>query len=323
MSKSTLLEDLGTALVSGEVSRRDVEAVLAERATDASAGRKLSVMQSLFYVAGLILFAAVLSVIGQTWGGGTGLHLFLTVVLGAAVWLIAYVLGKSSQASEVQRGLADALLLTGSLLMITGGYIVTNLIGAYGSVDLYEAAPALFALAGVHALIWVVVRRDLLFLMSILLGVAAVGSLALGFLQTAQAEGDIIAAVIVLLAALLAWTTRVLARLSPATAHLATSYDKFAIALGLLVMYIASFGEYAWVWYLLLAGAIIGVYYWSIASRQRILLGTASVFLVLVAITLSFRYFSAFGVTTSLLLSAAAILGVAMLAARINKRNLA
>lgn len=324
-TKDELLEEIRAALASGLLTPRDLAPFVGDSlsTTEAPARARLSVAGSLFYVAGIILFAAVLSVIGQTWDGGTALHLFLTVVLGAGLWVVAYGLGKSPQASDLSRGLSDALLLTGSLLMITGGYIVTNLFGRYGTLDFFEASVALLVLAVLHLGVWRIIRRDLVYLISILLGVAAVGAVLFGMLREADATGDIWALSVVALAGLLAWATRVVARLGKETAHMADAYDRFAIVLGLLTMYIASFGSYAWLWYLGLAGGILCVYYLSIVSRQKILLGTASVFLTLVAITLSFRYFAAFGATTSLVLSALAILGVAVLASRLHKKYLA
>lgn len=322
--KEELLQELKTAVDSGVVTRHDVDALFGQSSPDQSVpSKKFSVAHSLFYVAGIILFAAVLSVIGQTWEGGTILHLLLTLVAGSLLWLVAYAVGKaSSEDTDTRRGLADALLLTGSLLMITGGYIVTNLFGAYGTVDFFQAAPALLILAVVHGGVWFVIRRDLVYLMAILLGVATIGAVVLGLLRDMNATGDIWALAFIALFALLSWATHVVARLRPETAHLASAYDKLSITVGLLVMYIASFSEAAILWYMALAGAIVGVYYLSIVARQKILLGTASVFLVLMTITLSFRYFSAFGVTTSLILSAMAILGVAMLATNINKKYL-
>ncbi len=325
-TKDELLGDIRAALASGAITRRDLEALIGGTFTtsaDTVVKKKLSVAQSLFYVTGIILFAAVLSVIGQTWDGGAALHLFLTIVLGAGMWAVAYSFGKTARTSDIRQGLSDALLLTGSLLMITGGYIVTNLFGQYGTLDFFEASLALFVIAVLHIGLWRIIRRDLVYLLSILLGVAAIGAVLFGILREAGASGDVWALSVVVLAGLLTWATRVVARLSEETAHMAGAYDRFAIVLGLLTMYIASFGNYAWLWYLGLAGGILCVYYLSIVSRQKILLGTASVFLTLVAITLSFRYFAAFGATTSLVFSALAILGVAVLASRLNKKYMA
>ena len=326
-TKEQLLKELKDAVALGIVSRQDINSVLGtsvETAGEGSKIKKMSVVQSLFYVAGIILFAAVLSVIAQTWGDGVFLHVMLTTVLGATIWLIAYLIYANKQTSDLQQGLGDALLLTGSLLVITGGYIIVNSFGGtYGGIDFFEAAPMLLVLAGVHGAFYYIVRRDLLYLMSIFLGVASVGSMIFGVLRDADASGNIWALAFIALAGLLAWSTRVISRMTPVTEHMYSAYDKLAIVLSLLVMYIASFGEKeAAIWYMALAAGICGVYYLSIVMKQKILLGTASVFLVLVTITVAFRYFVEFGVTTSLIVSAMGILAVAALASQLSKKYL-
>jgi hypothetical protein len=49
-------------------------------------------------------------------------------------------------------------------------------------------------------------------------------------------------------------------------------------------------------------------------------LGNASFFLVLTVITIAFKYFSGFGVTTSLILATIGLLGSALAASNINKK---
>lgn len=324
-TKQELLQELKDAVSSGAVTRQDVESLFSENLSvqdSQNSIKKFSVVQSLFYITGIILFAAVLSVIAQTWDDGTSLHLILTVVMGSLIWLASYVMDKDPNISEVKRGMADALLLTGSLLLITGGYIITNLFGAYGHVDFFEAAPTLLVLAAVHAGFYYIVRRDLLYLMSILLAVASVGSLLFGILRDADASGSAWAIALIALAGLLSWAAHILSRTIKVASRLQSSYDKPAIIISLMTMYIASFGDFAGFWYLALASAICGVFYLSIVSKQKVLLGTASTFLVLVTITVAFRYFSAFGVTTSLIVSALGILAAAALASQLSKKYL-
>lgn len=325
-TKENLLQELKEAIDSGVVNRTEIDALLGSTTSkeeSQSTTKKISVVQSLFYAAGIILFAAVLSVISQTWEDGVFLHILLTVVLGASIWTGAYVIYQDKEASDIRQGLGDALLLTGSLLMITGGYIIVNSFGGtYGNVDFFEAAPMLLIVALVHAAFYYVVRRDLLYLMSLILGVASVGSMLFGILRDADATGDVWAMTLIALAGLLSWATHVVSRAGKGTNHLQGAYDKFAIVLSLIVMYVASFGDLAVVWYIALAASICGVYYLSILMKQKILLGTASTFLVLMTITIAFRYFSEFGPTVSLVISAVGILGVAALASQLSKKYL-
>lgn len=322
-TKDELLQEIKEAVDQGVITSGDVDAIFHRSTTEehTEAPKKISVVQALFYITGIILFAAVLSVIGQTWEGGTALHLLLTVVLGSVIWVSAYMIGQSEQ-TDVRQGMADALLLTGSLLMITGGYIITNLFGDYGHVDFFQAVPALIVLAAVHAGLYYYVRRDLVYLMGIFLGVAALGSLAFGILRDADASGDAVVVTLIALAGLLSWATHVISRTIKTATHLQAAYDKLAIVISLIAMYVASFGDLSVVWYIALASAICGVFYLSIALKQKILLGTASTFLVIVTITVAFRYFSEFGTTTVLIISAFGISAVAVLASQLSKKYL-
>ena len=60
----------------------------------------------------------------------------------------------------------------------------------------------------------------------------------------------------------------------------------------------------------------------SIAHQSRYLLGSASFFLVLTIITIPFKYFSDYGVTTSLIIASVGLLGTAAAATSINKSYL-
>lgn len=324
-TKDELLQALRDALTNGIITHADIHQLLGENKTVEAAvvpadSRKLSIVGTIFHIVGVILFAAILSVVVQTWEAGAGLHVMLTAVLGLMIWAGAYAVTRMPEQNELREGLASALLLTGSLLVITGGFIITNLVGGYGSIDFYEAIPALLILAGLHLGFYYLIKRDSLFVIGVLLSVATVGSLVFGLLRDAEATMDVWVIAWCLLAGLLAWVTNVLAGLSKASLHLKGACNKPAIVLVLLATFVASFGELALLWYVVLIMAILGVFYLSIRSKERILLGTASLFLVLVIITISFRYFAEFGITTSLFLSAVGLLGVAVVASRISKR---
>ena len=65
---------------------------------------------------------------------------------------------------------------------------------------------------------------------------------------------------------------------------------------------------------------VLVIFYLSVISQNRHLLGNASFFLVLTVITISFKYFSGFGVTTSLIMATIGLLGSAAVASSINKK---
>ena len=331
-TKSVILGELRTAIKDGVVTRNDIdkvfdEAGVATYSTKDSEStfqdRGNTVVRGLCYAAGIIMFIAVLSAISQTWESGLILHLFLTVVLGVAIWAAAYRFGKDKQSSDIRLGVCDALVLTGSLLLVTGGYIITNQIGSYGRVDFYQVIPALAVLALLHFLFFRILKRDIIYLFGIFLSVVAFGSLLFGILDDSSAAIDIWALVFIGLAGLLSWATHVTSRMYESTKHLQASHDRLAIFLSLFTMFLASFGDYAGWWYLAIAVSICGVYYLSIIKKQRILLGAASTFLVLTTVTVAFRYCSEFSLTASLLVSAAGILAVAALATQISRKYLA
>ncbi len=88
-------------------------------------------------------------------------------------------------------------------------------------------------------------------------------------------------------------------------------------------MYVSVFGAYSTLWMGALVVAVFGIFYLSIISQNKHLLGNASFFLVLSVITVSFKYFSGYGVTTSLILATIGLLGSAAVAASINKKYFA
>jgi hypothetical protein len=85
-------------------------------------------------------------------------------------------------------------------------------------------------------------------------------------------------------------------------------------------MYAASFGHNGWLWLSLLVIAELLAFYISIISRERHFLGIGAFFLMLTIVTIAFKYFSDFGVSVCLIISAAGLLGTAVAAASINRR---
>jgi MFS family permease len=283
---------------------------------------KLAAVDIMFYIAGLVLFSALMSMIVQTWNDGSAvLHVLLSAGVGAGFWAIAYYLIRSRFQSDIRRGLINSLLLTGSLSIIVGGYIVENeLVNGYAHINYLPFALTLALLAALHLGFDRLIRRDFLLLMGILLGVAAFPSLLFGILTGAETSINVWAAVLIASCGLLAYATRVAAKVYLERKNTARSYDDFAAFLALASMYAGGFGNYGIVWTGVLVMAIIGIFYLSIVTQHKQFLGNGSFFLVLIIITVSFKYFSGFGVTTSLIIATIGLLGTAGLATSINKK---
>lgn len=282
----------------------------------------LSAADVMFYVAGFVLYAAVMSSIAQSWNEGSALvHILLSAGLGLGLWMTAYYLIKSAVQSDIRKGLINALLLTGSLLVVTGGYIITNeIIGGFDEVNFIPGAIMLAVVGGLHIAFDRLVKRDLLLLLGIILMVAAFPAFMFGLLQNSDASIDVWSGILVATALLLAYATRVVARLVPDRPDIRRAFDPLAAFLALGSMYAATFGSYAGLWLVALIASVLGLFYLSVLSQSKQLLGNASVFLIITVITIAFKYFSGFGITTSLVLAAIGLLGSAAVASGINKK---
>ncbi|HET9412174.1 MAG TPA: hypothetical protein VFO38_04995 [Candidatus Saccharimonadales bacterium] len=324
-NKLELLAEVQQALQRGTITENDLSLLISQptKAGHAEPVQKpeVTAVDTMFYIAGIVLFAAIISIISQSWNDGNALaHIFLSAGVGLGLWAAAYLLIKSPQQSDVRKGLIGALLLTGSLTVVTGGYIITNeLIGGFGNVNFIPGAVMLAVLGAVHLGFDRLVKRDWTLLMGILLCVAAFPAFLFGLLQDADVPYDFWSAVLIASAGLLAYATRVAAKLN-AKRNIRTSFDSIATFLALLIMYGSSFGENGVLWLSALVFAIFGIFYLSIVSQNRHLLGNASVFLVLTVITMSFRYFSGYGATTSLIVAAIGLLASGAIASGINKK---
>lgn len=283
---------------------------------------KMSAVDVMFYIAGIVLFAAIMSVITQSWEDGNALvHILLSAGVGSGLWMVAYYLIKSPVKSDVRDGLINALLLTGSLSNIVGGYIITNeIIGGFEELNLIPGAIMLAVVGGLHIGFDRLVKRDMTLLMGIFLCVASFPALLFGFLQDADVPLDVWMAVLIISMGLLAFAARVVAKVKPDRHTIAGSFDSFAAFIALGSMYISSYTDYGLFWLCALIAGIFGIFYLSIVAQNKHLLGNASFFLVVTVITISFKYFSGYGVTTSLILATIGLLGSAAIASSINKK---
>jgi hypothetical protein len=123
-----------------------------------------------------------------------------------------------------------------------------------------------------------------------------------------------------LTAGLLVYATRVAVKINPERKRIRKSFDTIAAFLALASIYASSFGEFGFIWLAVLVASVLGIFYVSIIFQNRHLLGNASFFMVLTVITITFKYFSGFGITTSLILATIGLLGTAGVAASINKK---
>ena len=222
--------------------------------------------------------------------------------------------------SDIRKGLENLCYL-GSLLLTTGGYIITNeIIGGFNEVNLIPGAITLIILSALHIGFDRLVNRNFVLLMGILLGTAAFPTLLIGMLQVRDISVDVWSIVLIFTSALLAYATRVIVRVSPSRHKINTSFDSLATSMTLSTMYAASFGNYGLLWLGVMIAAIFGAFYLSIISQNKRLLGNGSFFLVLAVITISFKYFSGFGATLSLVMATIGLLGSAAVAAGINKK---
>lgn len=331
-SREELIADIQEGLSAGVISEADLTsfthvatpqpAVAVVPTEPPSKPEKLSAVDVMFYIAGIVLYSAVMSIIVQSWNDGNAfVHILLSAGIGMMLWLLAYYLIKSPDQNDVRKGLISSLLLTGSLLLITGGYVVTNeLIGGFDEVNFIPGAVMLAVLGGVHLGFDKVIKRDLTLLMGVLLCVAAFPALLFGFLQDVEVPLDAWSAILIISAGLLAYATRVVAKVNPDRQKVRSSFDSFAAFLALSAMYVSSFGDSGVLWLGLLIAGVFGIFYLSIITQNKHLLGNASTFLVLTVITIAFKYFSGSGITMSLIVATMGLLGTAAIAASINKK---
>jgi uncharacterized membrane-anchored protein len=331
--KQTILMEIRDSLQSGLLQEEDVRALLTPPPMPATTTvttaplpqnepDKLSAVDIMFYIAGIVFFSTIMSIIVQSWDDGNALtHIILSAGVGGALWSIVYYLAKNSAQSDIRTGLSNALLLTGSLLIIVGGYVITNeLIGGFGKVNFIPGAVTLGVLCAIHLAFDRVIKKDLTLLLGILLGVATFPTLLFGILQDADVPADIWSFILIISMALLTYATRIVAKVQPERKKIHNAFDAFAAFSAMTIIYIASFGELGVLWLAILIGSVFGIFYLSIVSQNKRLLGTASLFLTLAIITISFKYFSGFGATASLIIATMGLLGTAAIAASINKK---
>lgn len=284
--------------------------------------KKLSAVEIMFYIAGIILFASLMTFVAESWDNGLGAEqISMTAGIGILLWILAYVLNKQPTSSEIRKGLVNSLVLTGSLSIITGGYIVLDIILGSGATQvLIPGAVTVAVLAVFHFLYDRLMRKDLILLLAVFMAVTVFPVLLSGIIQPANPIPDVYAIIVIAAALLLVYVARTLFRIWPDRQILNHPFDGGAAFVALATMFAASFGDFGLVWLLLLIGSVFGLFYLSIIRRSKDLLGNASLFLVVSVLTIAFKYFSGLGAGFSLIVAAAGLLGSAAMAATINKK---
>lgn len=329
-TKEEILAEVQQGLDYGVLTESDIkpfitsqpEVILTEAPESENKLEKLSAVDVMFYIAGIVLFSAIMSIIIQPWENGSSLiNILLSAVIGMGLWSIAYYLIKSPLQSDIRKGLTNSLLLTGSLLIMVGGYITTNeLISGYGEINYIAFAFTLAILGGLHIGFDNLIKRDLILLMGVFLAVLSFPALLFGFLQNSNPPIDAWAIIIIISSGILVYSTRVVAKINPDRKKIYSSFDSFAAFLALTSIYVASYGEYGILWLGTLIATVFGIFYLSIVLQNKHLLGNGSLFMVATIVTISFKYFSGYGITFSLILATLGLLGSAAIASSINKK---
>lgn len=331
-TKQEILAELQESINAGVITSADLNAFAPQPAAAVAIPqsaeppeampKKLTAIDAMFYVAGMVLFGAMMSLIVQSWGDGSALmHILLSAGVGLGLWALAFYLVRGSIQNDFRKGLSNALLLTGSLMVVVGGYITSNeLIGGYDEINYIPGAINFAVLGLLHIWFDNLVRRDLVLMLGILLSVASFPALMFGFLQDASVSADVWAAIFIVAALMLAFATRLVAKVKPDRPSIREGYDGLAAFLSLATMYFSSFGDNGTLWLVLLIGGVLVIFYRSIVTQSKQLLGNGSFFLVLTVITIAFRYFSGYGVTLSLIFATIGVLASAAVATSINKR---
>lgn len=345
-AKTVLLNSIRQGLTEGVIAPDDIRALLPAashdpvvqstlpgavsaaspappEATAFEASKKLSLVDVLFYLAGGVLYAALMVMALQP--GGSGSMFMPSVVMligGLALWMLVFVLGRQPQQSENQVGFSNAMLLTGCLAMISGGtMLASQLTTDTPSQAGYVLGVAYFVLGGLHLFFDSLLRRTVLIVLGMFLFVVAFPSIIAALLANQDTVFDVWVFVGIVSGVLLAAAGRVASRTAPGREHLYSSFLSVAGFVVLGSVYSATLGsEAAVVWSIVLPLLIYVAFYISIKQHSKNFLINGSLFLVLFIITVAFKYFSGLGAAFSLLISATALLGTAFMAASINRR---
>ena len=334
--REELLQTIEQALSQQVISPQDLQAfiphaaaepreVAPETPVDAPTETKknLSVIDMLFYLAGIILFAALMTIVAQIGEDGLVSRLMVSVGMGLVCWTAAFALSQQPNQNDTRAGLINSLLLTGSLSVVAGSFILTtdftdNSTGQ--SVSIIYAI-TLLILGVVHVLFDRLLRSTILIVFGLAFFVLAFPTAIETILATHNPPVDVWGVVGIITGLLFAYGGSIISRSAEGRARLKGSFESLGGFVVLSSIYGTQFGSSAGVlWELLLPLTIYAAFFISITRRSKQFLVTGSLFLVIFLITVSFKYFSGLGAAFSLILSALSILATAFVAANINKK---
>jgi hypothetical protein len=331
-TRMEFIAEIKEALSLGVLKPADLQALLPETGKEKvvqhpheGAVRRPPVGAVFYNIAGILLFAVLLSIIFQTSGDEFYLlHLLLTTGAGLFMWgIVAFLQRRRAAATDATEGLKSSLLVTGVLSVWAGAFIMTahEMQNTNNASTFFLLFAGFLALAMVfHIIFDVIIKSAILMGMAVFLSVAVVGLVAAQLLSDGNAGFDAWTLTVIAVSGWLAVETRLLTRSVYRERLQPSTFDGVALWVALLAAYVANFGEFGVVWLVALALAVFGLFYLSVVKQKRYFLGTAAFFLVLTLVTISFKYFSDFGVTVSLFFSLVAVLGSAYLTSVLNKR---
>lgn len=336
-AKDELLQTIRNGLANHVITAEDLRAFVAPEpvainielqptaaAEPAANPKKLNIIDILFYIAGLILYAALMVMAFQLGKDVWIMRIIITLGVGLLIWGVVYILGTQSTPSDMQRGLVNSLMITGSLAVISGGIITANQVAGstFSEAGLAMAvAVALIILGAAHLVFDRLFRHIILVSLGVLLLSAAFPTVFVALLSNQEVPVDVWT-LIGIASGCLVWYGGILASETlPERAFLKDSFESFAAFIALGSIYYASLtSSVAALWEVVLPLAIYGAFFASIKRRSKNFLVTGALFLVLYLITISFKYFSGLGVAFCLILSGLSILATAFMAVNINKK---
>lgn len=324
--REQLLQAIEQGLSDQVISKPDLENILyhTPNTVEQAAPPKsdVSITDVLFYLAGIIFFAALMTMVSQVGDDSLGLQLLISLGAGLTFWAAAYALARQPAPTDTKAGLLNSLLLTGSLSVIAGGLILTFDL----SKNLAESAGLVYAvtfviLATAHWLFDRILRNAMLIVFSLMLFVAAFPAAMEGLLAPGKPPVDVWGVVAIVTGLLLAYGGKLVSVSATGRGSFKDSFESVAAFIVLAVIYQMEFVSHiGLLWELLLPFVIYLAFFVSIKRRSTQFLLTGSLFLVLFLITISFKYFSGLGAVFSLILSACSILATAFVALGINKK---
>lgn len=338
--RQQLLDSVKNGLANNVISTADLENLLATKKElhvpqiasapkelEEAHHKKLSIVDVLFYIAGFILFAAIMVMAFQAGGDSASMRIIITLGSGLLIWTVTYILGKQQEQTDVMKGLTNSLMLTGSLAVIAGAFVTTYQViggsnsGVQGSIVAYSAAITLVILGLAHLAFDRLMRHIILIVFAVVLLCSAFPTTLVAVLSNVTTPADVWALIGIGTGLSLGYGGYLASRTTVERAYLKDSFESLAALVILGSIYVASLvSDYAVIWEVALPLTIYLAFFISIKRKSKNYLFTGSFFLVTFLITMAFKYFSGLGVAFSLIISALSILATAFVATNINKK---